>query len=167
MSMFAKKVALAKPSDSAGLFFLPGLYPLVQIASLKLIQSKKPGREGAEMFIIDCDILDSRCPERPAGTQNVAQILNSQHVSAPDDVKRFLAALFNGEVDPDSIDEAGISALVSAEQPAAGRCLALEVYDKKSEKTGKTFTKHVWRAPAPELAAKAAELRAKLGLAPL
>lgn len=167
MGMFAKSVAVAKPTENSGLFFLPGLYPLVQITQLKMIQSKKPGRESAEMFIISCDVLESRCPDRPAGSSGVTQIVNSMHFGAADDVKRFLVALFNGEIDPDAIDEAGINALVSAEQPAAGRCLSLEVYDKKSEKTGKTFTKHIWRPAPPDLAARAAEIRAKCGLAPL
>ena len=161
--MFAKKVAEAQPSDNAGLYFLAGQYPLVQVDTIKLITSQKPGRVGAEMLVLQFDILDSKVAERPAGMRSVCQILNSNHPGAADDAKRFVQALYPS-VSADTIDEAAIVALTSAEQPAHGRLLALECYVKRSEKTGKDFTKHLWREVPEALQAQAKELRAKAGL---
>lgn len=166
MGLFAKKVAEAKPSENTGLFFNAGQYPVIQIDSLKYIISKKPGREGTEMFIIVCDVLDSKVADRPPGTRGVSQTLNSQHPGAADDCKRFIQALFP-DVDPATIDEAAITALTSSEQPAHGLTLSLECYVKKNDKTHKEFTKHIWRPLTPEVRATVPMLRSKAGLPPL
>jgi hypothetical protein len=166
MGLFAKKAAAATPSENTSIWFKPGLYPLVQIDQLKMVVSKKPGSEGAEKFVIVADILASNNAERPAGTSGVSQTLNSMHPGAADDLKRFVMALFP-HVDPATIDEGAFTALTSSEQPAHGMLMRVEVYDKVSEKTGKTFTKHIWSPAGGEYVAQAAELRAKAGLPPI
>lgn len=163
MGMFANQIAGAKPSEGSGLYFLPGLYPVVQIKQLKMFDSKNPSRAGAEMLIIDTDILESRVPDRPAGTQSCAQTLNSNHPGAKDDAKRFFLALGLEEA---QIDENLVKLLTSVEQPAAGYLLSLECYEKVSSKTGKKFTKHIWRPIAGVTQEQAPELRAKAGLPP-
>jgi hypothetical protein len=46
--------------------------------------------------------------------------------------------------------------------------LSLECYHKKSEKTGKVFTKHIYRPiDPPDLQLRANDLRALAGLAPM
>jgi len=101
--MFANKMASAKPTEGgSGLYFLPGLYPVVQVKQIKMFDSKNPSRVGAEMMIINCDILDSRVADRPAGTQDCAQTLNSNHPGATDDGKRFFLAL---GIPEETIDE--------------------------------------------------------------
>lgn len=184
MGMFAQKVAEAKPSDNVGLLFEVGHYPVVQADQFKLFTSRKPGREGVEMVAIVCDILESRVESRPAGTRAVSQVLNSLHVGAADDCKRFINSLFStpeeakawiksllrtdAEIsDQDVAEVLSLEGMASAAQPGRGRLLSLECYTKKNEKTGKEFTKHIWRPVAPEIQAKAAELRAKAGLPPL
>lgn len=163
MGMFANQIASARPSEGSGLYFLPGLYPVVQVKELKMFDSKNPSRAGAEMLIINCDVLDSRVEGRPAGTQDCAQILNSSHPGAKDDAMRFFNALgFTVE----QVDESLIKMLTSPQQPAAGYLLSLECYDKVSSKTGKHFTKHVWRPVAGVTQEQANELRAKAGLPP-
>lgn len=163
MGMFAQEIAEANPTDGTGMYFLPGQYPLVQVDRLKLFESKDPKKGKAELFVIVCDVLDSQVQQRPAGTRGVAQTLNSNHPSAKDDGKRFISALFPSVT---NIDGDGVKALTSDEQPAHGRLLSLECYEKVNEKTGKKFTKHIWRSVPDELQEKAAELRAKAGLTP-
>jgi hypothetical protein len=163
MGMFANQIAGAKPTEGSGLFFLPGLYPVVQLKQLKMFDSKNPSRAGSEMLIINCDILESRVDERPPGTQDCAQVLNSSHPGAKDDAKRFFLAL---GIPEESIDENLVKLLTSVEQPAAGYLLSLECYDKVSSKTGKHFTKHVWRPVAGITQDQADDLRAKAGLPP-
>lgn len=163
MSMFAKKVAQAQPNEGTGLFFLEGRYPIVQVMELKCIVSKNPKHLGAEKFIIVGDILESLVVARPTGMRGVCQILNSNHPGAADDCKRFITACLP-MIDPNTIDEDGIVALTSAEQPAAGRLMSLECYEKKNEKNGNVFTKHIWRSLDESTQAHAAELRAKAGL---
>lgn len=184
MGMFAQKVATAAPNDSSGLNFEEGHYPLVQLDQFKLFASKKPGREGVEMVAIVCDVLESRVATRPAGTRGVGQILNSLHPGAADDAKRFINALFNTPEearawiqallgtgaavgDGDVAEVLSLEGLASPAQPCRGRLLSLECYVKKSTKTGKEFTKHIWRPVTAAVQAEAAALRAKAGLPPL
>lgn len=163
MSLFAKKVAAATPSDNTGIWFEVGQYPLIQVDAIKLITSKKPGREGTELLVLTFDILDSRVDSRPAGMTGVSHTLNSAHPGAADDAKRFVLALFPN-VDPKAIDDQALIGLASPTQPAHGRLLSLECYNKKSEKTGKDFTKHIFKPVPEELQAQAKELRARVGL---
>lgn len=172
MSMFAKQIAEAKPSDGSGMFFIAGQYPVVQLKQVKLTNSRDPKKGNAELFIIVCDILESRVAERPAGTQDVANILNSNHPGGKDDAKRFIMALFPGMAET-AIDEQGVQALTSVEQPCKGKLLALECWEKVSttkknaDGSPSVFTKHIWRAVSDEIQAQASELRAKAGLPPL
>ncbi len=172
MGMFANKVAAAKPSEGTGLYFLAGQYPLVQIDQLKLIKSQDPKKNGAELFIIVCDILESKVADRPSGMRGVAQTLNSNHPSAADDCKRFIWAAFpQFKENNQELDEEGINFLTSVEQPARGTLLALECYVKppgpNSKAGSQGFTKHIWTPVGASIQAQAAELRAKAGLPPL
>jgi len=164
MGMFAQQIADAKPTEGSGLYFEPGQY-VVQLKVVKQRTSQNPKHPGAEMLIISTDILQSNCAARPAGMQDVAQILNSNHPSAKDDAKRFFCTLFP-DAKPEQITAEVVDIVTSVEQPKAGTLLALECYHKQSEKTGKRFTKHLWRPVDAATAANAAELRAKAGLPP-
>lgn len=174
MGMFARRIADAKPGENRGLFFEPGLYPLVQCKKVKIFPSAKPGREGTDMMAIEFDILESKVEARPAGMQNVSQVLNGAHTGSAQDGINFLVSALP-EIDPKEWawdetkkdEEQGVSLVASPLQPARGRLVMLECFHKKSNRSGNIFTVHRYTAVKPEVQARAAELRAKAGLPPL
>lgn len=172
--MFARRIADAKPGENKGLLFDPGLYPLVQVKKIKIFPSTKPGREGTDMMANEFDIIESKVASRPAGMTSVSQVINGAHTASAQDAINFLVAVFP-QVDPKEWqwdpnkpeDEQAVNVIASALQPAKGRLVMLETYHKKSSRTGNIFTVHRY-TPVPEaIQAKAAELRALAGLAPL
>ena len=141
MSMFAG-IENAKTS-SAGNYIRPGTHVL-QIHELKGTQSRK----GETLFIIDdAEVLDSIAgvdmqgePVAPHRVgENVSVVWNvTKHDAALGNIKQFMSAVAN--CDPDDVDQAGVLAAVSAQQPFRGtkvRCQATAT----TTKDGRPFTK--------------------------
>ena len=156
MSLFANKIASAKPSEG-GVYLLKGNY-LLQID----VNKAKLGRRNQELYIAEVDILESSNPERPAGS-HASWVASSEHESAAGDVKSYLAAVAG--VPADAVDAAGVDASTSAENPLGGRLVRCEVVEKPTKKGG-IFSKHYFHAVPEEFQAQAAALRQQAGLPP-
>lgn len=132
-----------------------GLYPLLFVDVLKMIRSRK----GDDVFIAELDILESNVASRPKGTR-MGWAVNFRHDAAPGNVKSFLAAAFN--VDVEDIDKEGVKEALSDSNPAHGRLVRLEATDIKT-KAGNPFTRCNWSPVPKDLQDKADELREQAG----
>jgi hypothetical protein len=141
-----------------GVFVLPGVYPLLYCDVLKMIRSRK----GADLFIAEFDILDSKVTERPVGTR-MLWIVNFAHDPAPGNVKAFLAALMG--VDPEEVDAAGAKYACSQENPCHGRLIRCQASETLT-RAGGTFTVCSWTTVPNDIQAEAQEVRKAAGFAP-
>lgn len=145
--------------NQGGVYFLPGLYPVVQVDVIKLIKS----RHGDDLVIVEFDILVSEVVDRSAGSRAAAFHNFSQHDAAAGNFKALLAAITNSK--PEDVDAETSRVAMSDAQPAHGRLVRLEAV-QITTKAGNPFTKHNWYPLSDEVQAKAGELRDKLDLAP-
>ena len=139
--------------SSGGVYFIPGLYPEVEIEACKMIFTRKK----EELFVAECKIIASDVPERGPDMHASFTANVTKHDAALGNIKGFMAAGFN--CSQDEITEAVAEEVVSERQPLAGVRLRLEAVNTKT-RDGGDFTKHVWsqvgdttRAPADEKAA--------------
>ena len=140
--------------NQGGVYFLPGLYPVVQVDVIKLIKS----RHGDDLVIVEFDILVSEVPNRPAGSRATAFHNFSKHDAAPGNFKALLAAITDSK--PENVDAKTSRAAMSDAQPAHGRLVRLEAVEIIT-KAGNPFTKLNWYALDDSVQAKAEELRKK------
>ncbi len=121
-------------SSGGGVYFEPGSYAL----ECKANKSGKT-REGRAYFVCEFVILESTNPARPVGTSVSMMVMMDKYIeTALGNVKGYVAALF--DVPEESVDEAGVESLISAENPGAGmKCRA--VASNIKTKAGKDFTK--------------------------
>lgn len=136
--------------SSGGVYFIPGLYPEVEIEACKMIFTRKK----EELFVAECKIIASDVPERGPDMHASFTANVTKHDAALGNIKGFMAAGFN--CSPDEITEAVAEEVVSERQPLAGVRLRLEAVNTKT-RDGGDFTKHVWsqvgdttRAPVDE-----------------
>lgn len=124
-------------SSSGGVYFEPGSYALE-------CRANKTGktREGRPFFVCEFTILESTNPSRPVGTSVSMMVMMDKYLeTALGNIKGYVAALFN--VPEVEVDEAGVEALVSADNPGAGlkvRAMATNI----KKKNGDPFTKVVY-----------------------
>lgn len=132
-----------------GVYFLPGKY-LVKV--LKCITLKSRKRE--DLFIVECEVVESDVPERKPGSK-ASWIVNFKQDAALGNIKGFIAAA-NG-IDPG--DESAVNEqvnleiceyVVSDENPLAGTLVGLVAVNKKT-RAGSDFTLHMWE-PTQEAA---------------
>lgn len=153
MSVFGK---IAKAQVSLGGNYLqPGIY-LLYVDVLKLVETRK----GDDLYIAEFDILESNNPQQPAGS-HASWASNLKYDASPGNVKAFLVGLTG--VKEDEVDEEGVAASVSSENPYHGFLIRAEGFNIKTQAQKKDFTKFAWETVPPELQAKAEELRAKAG----
>ncbi|MCP4217196.1 MAG: hypothetical protein GY765_21305 [bacterium] len=127
----------------------PGIYPLLYVTELKMIQNRK----GVPMFIAEVDIIQSEVADRPQGSK-MSWVVNLQNDAGPGDVKGFLAALW--DLPQEEITAESAQAALAENQPCAGRLIRLEassVEMKTFDENGKPrlFTRCGWRPVAEEL----------------
>jgi hypothetical protein len=121
-------------STGGGVYFLPGTYAL---ECRKCTSSKT--REDRPFFVAEFTILESSNPERPVGTSVSFMVMLDKYLeTALGNVKQCAAALF--DIPEDNVDEAGVEALVSAANPAAGNKVRATASMTKTKK-GADFTK--------------------------
>jgi hypothetical protein len=132
MGLFSK-VAVADPS-SGGIYPLPGNYT-VAIDALKETENFN----GDEVFVAELKVLKSTNPARPVGS-SMSWVASFKHKSSAGNVKAFYVALFPDE----ELDEAGLKATVSAEQPCHGMLLDLEAVNILTKVNKTDFTKCLW-----------------------
>jgi hypothetical protein len=132
MGLFGK-IKDAK-SNGGGIFFLPGTYELE-------CRANKSGktREDRPYFVAEFTILASTNPERPVGTSVSFMVMMDKYLeTALGNVKGYVAALY--DVPEDEVDEAGVEALISADNPGAGLKCRATASNTKTKKGG-DFTK--------------------------
>lgn len=132
MGLFSKKVAEAK-EQTGGVYWLPGQY-LIEVQVVKLVE----GRKGDEFFIVEGKNIESSNPDRPTGAL-CAWVVNTDLDAAPGNIKSFLKAA----TEADEVDEEGIDAAISSDNPLAKSQVRLSVVTIKT-KAGNDFNKHVW-----------------------
>lgn len=127
--------------NGGGVYFLSGSYR-VRIAAVKSIIS----RQGENLFVIECDILESDVPERRPNTK-CSQVINlSKHESAPGNIKAFMAAALDESAD--NITENECELAVSDQNPLEGTIMRLVCTTTKT-KRGTDFTLHQWSHISP------------------
>ncbi len=127
----------------------PGIYPLLYVTALKMIQNRK----GIPMFIAEVDIIQSEVADRPQGSK-MSWVVNLQNDAGPGDVKGFLAALW--DLPQEEITAESAQAALAENQPCAGRLVRLEAssvemktFDEKGNP--RLFTRCGWRPVTEDL----------------
>lgn len=122
--------------NGQGVYPIPGQYELT-VRALKLIKNNSKH----DVFVAEFDIDESTEDARPAGTQ-MSWVANlTKHVSAPGNVRRFLAAL--GGVSIEEVGASDAEAAVADDNPFAGTRIRLEATNTKT-KAGGDFTQCNW-----------------------
>lgn len=120
-----------------GIYPVPGIYPVVQIETVKLIKNNNRH----DCFVAELRLLESAVPSRPTGSQ-MSYVCNlTKHQSAASNVKRFIAAAMN--VDVDEVDADSVRAATSDENPLQERVMRLEAHNTKT-RAGGDFTVCNW-----------------------
>lgn len=124
-------------SNGGGVFFEPGSYEL----ECRVNKSDKT-REGRPYFVAEFTILASTNPSRPVGTGVSWMVMLDKYLeTALGNIKGYVAALFG--MPEAEVDEAGVEALISAENPGMGlKCKATASMTKTRGQ--KDFTKVVF-----------------------
>ena len=139
MGVFSKVTTASV--NGGGIYFLAGSYK-VSIAAVKSIVS----RQGDNLFVIECDIVESDVSERRPNTK-CSQVINlSKHESAPGNIKAFMAAALDESAD--NITENECERAVSDQNPLEGTIMRLVCATTKT-KRGTDFTLHQWSHIAP------------------
>lgn len=130
--------------DASGgnMYFLEGKYT-VEIVKCFTMRSRK----GADLFIVECKILESTVSARPPGVK-CSWTANFAHEPTLYNVKCFAAAA-NG-IDPDNKKEVAeeitadvLEACTADDNPLAGMTVDLQCVPVVT-KAGGDFTKHIW-----------------------
>jgi len=132
MSDVHDRIGNAKTSES-GVYPEPGVYPVLEIDSCRVIDSRK----GDKLFCAEFNILESRVEERPAGSSMSWMANLTKHDAAPGNVRKFLAAAAGVTVE--NVDPEGSAAAVSSHNPLHGRLVRLEAMMTKT-RAGGDFT---------------------------
>lgn len=133
----------AKPS-AGGVYFEPGTYT-VEVLECKAGTTRKK----VKFFAVDCKILESSNPNRPAGTSASWFVKIEEDTPALANIREFLSIAFNVPIE--EVDEASGEMVIAEQQPLAGTVLALGVVQIITKKNKQPFNVHTW-----ELANKAA-----------
>ena len=144
--------------NEGGVYPVAGIYPLLYVDVLKMIQSRK----GETVFIAEFEILSSEVGERPAGSK-VSWVANFKHDAAPGNVRMLLAAIMGVQLG--EVDAQGSKLAVSDQNPCHGRLVRLTA-TQTTTKAGNPFTLCKWDALPEVEQAKANEYRDNAGFAP-
>ena len=144
--------------NEGGVYPWAGIYPVLYVDVLKMIQSRK----GETVFIAEFEILSSEVGERPAGSK-VSWVANFKHDAAPGNVRMLLAAIMGVQLG--EVDAQGSKLAVSDQNPCHGRLVRLTA-TQTTTKAGNPFTLCKWDALPEVEQAKADEYRDAAGFAP-
>jgi len=149
-----ERTAAADPNQSS-VYPVPGIYPVLMIDALKMIES----RNNEDLFIAELEILDSQVEDRPAGTR-MSWIVNFKHDSAPGNVKAFFCNAFG--IPEEEVTAESMQYCCSAKNPARGRLVRLEATNVKT-KRNTDFTKCKWLFVPDNMQGQCNELRKNAG----
>jgi hypothetical protein len=141
-----------------GVYAAPGVYPVLYLDNMKMIESRKHDI----LFVAEFDILKSEVPSRPAGSR-ISYIVNFRHDAGPGNVKEFIATLM--DVSPQEVDENTARIACSEKNPCRGRLIRLEAI-LTTTRTGNDFTIHRWTVIQEEIQTQAEKLRESAGFTP-
>lgn len=158
MSKAADLIARSQ-TNSGGVYFLPGVYPVLHVCDFKEQLSRKKD----DLIIAEFEIIESDVAERPAGTK-VSQVYNlTKHDAAPGNVKSFIAAVMG--VRPDDLSPEEWAALSSAaldDKQVVGRVVKAQASIIKT-RAGGDFTKVDFFPLGDDMQEAARELREAAG----
>lgn len=157
------------PEGQRGEFFEEGSFH-IRIEKVTVIQSRK----NKQLYTIECEVLQSDCPEQPAGTRCTAMVDLSNRDMRDKNLLTFLSACMGydpgtfarGTLPPVGGSWSNLARMtVGADQPLRGRELAVRVVARET-RAGGEFTDLGWlpkhmlaigamRAPKPIDAAPA------------
>lgn len=124
-----------------GIYFQPGDY-IVSIEKCKTIQTRKNGAA----FVVECSILESGNPSRPAGSSCDFMAQVERFDSAMKDVKAFLASAMGLDPLDPTISQHGhrnhikpefVEYVCSDSNPLKGRQLAVHCFSKITKEAKK------------------------------
>ena len=137
MGLFGRIGEKGIKSNGGGVFFEPGTYALE-------VRANKTGntRDKRAFFVAEFTILESTNPDRPVGTGVSWMVMLDKNIeTALGNIKGYVSALF--DMPEEEVDEAGVEALVQADNPAAGMKIRATVSTVK-KRNGDPFTKPVF-----------------------
>ncbi len=135
------KVKDAPKYNDGGVWFEEGNY-LVRVDKIKCQDNRKK----IEQFFVETTILESDNPKRKPGSQASAMSQETWDTYYSW-IKHTLSVMT--PCDEDQIDNAGVEAAVSEDNPFQGTIVALQATNVKT-KAGGEFTKITWREATPE-----------------
>lgn len=136
--------------NNGGVYFEPGVYALEALS----IRTGKTREGDRPFFVAEFKILESDCEKRRPGTTVSWMVMLDKWVETGlANIKGFVCALMN--IPEEAVDEAGIEAMVSDEQPCKGMKVRASATMIKTRGKGTDFTKVVFSAydQAPAIAA--------------
>ena len=135
MGLFGK-ITEAK-SNQGGVYFEPGLY-VVECKAVKTGQT----RDNRPFFVAEFVIKESTNPLRVVGSSvSWMVMMNANIETALGNIKGFAAAIF--DIPEHTVDEAGVEAMIAADNPCNGMLVRAEAVMIKTKK-GEDFTKLMW-----------------------
>lgn len=155
MSDVHDMIGSAKVTEG-GVYPLAGVYPILYLDAVKMVDSRK----GDRLFCAEFDIIRSEVDERPAGSRMSWMANLTKHDAAPGNARAFLAAAAG--IDPENVDAEGSRAAVSPQNPLHGRLVRLDASQTKT-RAGGDFTLCRFSALPDELQARAEALREDAG----
>jgi len=136
----------------------PGVYPILYLDSLRMIESRK----GDLILVAEFDVIQSLVEDRPPGS-TMADLFNFRYEGTPGEVRKFLAALNN--VDIAEVDADGARHACSDANPCHGRLVRMIATAK--ERDGKsTLTICKYEPLSDDIQKKAEELRSAANFQP-
>ncbi len=151
------RIGGSTPSES-GVYPVPGVYPMLSLDVMKIINSRK----GDTLFIAEFDIYQSETSARPQGTR-MSWIVNFRHDASPGNVKMFIAALMGVQLE--EVDTESAKFACSADNPCHGRLIRLEA-SETTTKSGNPFTVCKFHTIPENVQQEAGEYRQAAGFAP-
>lgn len=117
---------------------MPGKYAL----ECRVNKTGKTREGDKPFFVAEFTILESTNPDRPVGTSVSFMVMMDKYLeTALGNIKGYVAALF--DIPEDTVDEAGVEALISADNPGAGLKVRA-IASMTKTKAQKDFTKVIW-----------------------
>lgn len=140
MGLFSKIGSVS--SNGGGVYFHTGFVGVVECREVKMIKA----RTGKDMFVSEFTVLESNMLDKHAIGSRVSYLVTLDPAyleTALGNVKGLAAALFG--IAEANVDEAGVEAMIAADNPCQGRQVRAIASNIKTKK-GSDFTKVVFEA---------------------
>lgn len=124
-------------SKGGGVYIIPGRY------TAKIVSCKKDKGQVdmVEYFLVELDVTESNNPAQPVGTR-VSWMMKESWLPAASNIASFIAVASQEPVE--TIDEAGLLHIVSAENPLAGTLITYSASNILTKGKQSDFTKVTW-----------------------